>query len=129
MILNLLTLSNFAYILPFVLAIEQGFKLHSIPYLLLFIASSIYHNDCETSKYRIYDQICAWGIIITNSIVIFLIYKKKLINVIISIILALLGFYIYLNYGKIEKKMEYNYEELHSLWHLISGIGSAILYC
>jgi len=125
MILNLLTLSNFTYILPFVLAIEQGFDLYSIPYLLLFIASSLYHNSCET-KYCIYDQICAWGTIITNSIVIFLIYKKKLINVIISIILALSGFYIYLNYGKIEKD---NYEEWHSLWHLISGIGSAILYC
>ena len=125
MILNLLTLSNFTYILPFVLAIEQGFNLYSIPYLLVFIASSLYHNSCET-KYCIYDQICAWGTIITNSIVIFLIYKKKLINVIISIILALSGFYIYLNYGKIEKD---KYEEWHSLWHLISGIGSAILYC
>ena len=63
-----------------------------------------------------------------NSYMIYLLHKKNKFLASISIILALASFFIYFNYGKIEKT-EYNYEEWHSLWHILSGIGSAVLYC
>ena len=126
--LNLLILSNLAYLLAFVLAIEKGYLLYSIPYLVLFITSNIYHLNHESEKYRIYDQISAYGVIAMNSYMIYLLHKKNKFLTSISVILALASFFIYFNYGKIEKT-EYNYEEWHSLWHILSGIGSAVLYC
>lgn len=126
--LNLLILSNLAYLLAFVLAVEKGYLLYSIPYLVLFITSNIYHLNNESEKYRIYDQISAFGVIAMNSYMIYLLYKKNKFLTSISVILALASFFIYFNYGKIEKT-EYNYEEWHSLWHILSGIGSAVLYC
>ena len=128
MILNLLTLSNFAYLLPFILAMEKGYLLYSIPYFLLFITSNIYHLNHESEKYRIYDQIFAFGVIAMNTYMMYLSYQNNILQVSTSIIFALVGFYIYFNYAKIEKT-EYNYEEWHSLWHLVSGFGSAILFC
>ena len=78
MILNLLTLSNFAYLLPFILAIEKGYLLYSIPYFLLFITSNIYHLNHESEKYRIYDQIFAFGVIAMNTYDVFILPKQYL---------------------------------------------------
>ena len=89
MILNLLTLSNFAYLLPFILAIEKGYLLYSIPYFLLFITSNIYHLNHENEKYRIYDQIFAFGVIAMNTYMMYLSYQNNILQVSTSIIFEL----------------------------------------
>ena len=120
--MDLLVLTSYLFLIPFFMALQQKKYLYSLPYLLVTITSILYHS---TDKYCSYDVFAAYLVIFTNTIFIYNNYSKKTLLCILSIICALIGFYIYFQCDKNKKNIYYN---LHTVWHIVVSLGTAILY-
>ena len=119
--MNLLVLTSYLFILPFLGAINKKEYFNSLAYLLLLTASVLCHTSDE---YCNADIILAWIVILINLVYIISNYKTKTSQCNLSMICAIFGFilYLYCKYYTIY------YYYLHSLWHVIVSVGSFILY-
>ena len=119
--MNLIIATSYLFLIPFFLALYRKKYIYSIPYLLVTLTSVIYHT---TNDYCSIDVFAAYLVIFTNLIYIILHYTEKKKRCILSMIFAITGFIIYF---KCLNNKE-NYYILHSIWHIIVALGTAVLY-
>ena len=126
--------SNIFYLLPSILAFKKKYYFPSLVYFYEFMASISYHSVSKTEDKDEYlrrqniDQFIALIVITINSFVIIERFHINPYQCIISAIFAITSFIFYFKYANIDNTSQENYDIYHPYWHLITGVGSAILY-
>ena len=125
--MNLLVITSYFFLVPFFLSLRWGGwggAAWSLPYLFVFLTSVFYHQSAE-KHYCTIDMTAAYLVIVVNILFILKYWECKKNNCIIAMFAAMIGFLVYGYLNHVDRD---DYYYLHSLWHVVVALGSAVLF-
>lgn len=128
-ILDPVLTSNLFYFLTGMAALNKQYVFRSLPYFLLAYFSSCYHISYEQDRICLSrDKSCAIVTVFSNSFRLIELFRSGYYErAILATIMAFVSLFIYY-----KQRNTYNvtseYTFYHTLWHIVSGVGSLILF-